>query len=192
MGQRLNIEIVDSSGCIANAYYHWSAYTYSAMQLVEWIMEWYFDRGIPLTVLETAVALLQVTGAGFDDYEMQYIEENYKHVFDEIGLRHSTDRNSGLLAISKKGIEDTERWEEGRVTINLDSETIDFNVVWFDDEDSYNDGQEDDLAFSKLPVMDDFSFENIPFSDFWRVREIYEEYNTGFRTSSGVAITWIG
>ena len=31
MGQRLNIEIVNGETSLANAYYHWSAYTKSAL-----------------------------------------------------------------------------------------------------------------------------------------------------------------
>ena len=34
MGQRLNIEIKKDSKVLANAYYHWSAYTSSALQML--------------------------------------------------------------------------------------------------------------------------------------------------------------
>jgi len=33
MGQRLNIEIISNGKCLANAYYHWSAYSDSAIDL---------------------------------------------------------------------------------------------------------------------------------------------------------------
>lgn len=33
MGQRLNIEIVDGNTTLANAYYHWSAFTFPALEL---------------------------------------------------------------------------------------------------------------------------------------------------------------
>ena len=34
MGQRLNIEIKKDSKVLANSYYHWSAYTSSALQML--------------------------------------------------------------------------------------------------------------------------------------------------------------
>lgn len=39
MGQRLNIEIMKNDKVLANAYYHWSAYTSSALELCAYIIE---------------------------------------------------------------------------------------------------------------------------------------------------------
>ena len=41
MGQRLNIEIMKGCTILANAYYHWSAYTSSALELCKSIVEQY-------------------------------------------------------------------------------------------------------------------------------------------------------
>lgn len=38
MGQRLNIEIKSKGKVVANCYYHWSAYTMSALQLTKEII----------------------------------------------------------------------------------------------------------------------------------------------------------
>ena len=38
MGQRLNIEIMSGEKVLANAYYHWSAYTASAAELTKIIL----------------------------------------------------------------------------------------------------------------------------------------------------------
>lgn len=43
MGQRLNIEIVNGETSLANCYYHWSAYTSSALGLTRQIIDAYYD-----------------------------------------------------------------------------------------------------------------------------------------------------
>ena len=73
MGQRLNIEIWDKGQVLANAYYHWSAYTLLALKLIEKIItnvdnlvECDNDR-------LKAVWLLQLTGAGLTQDELSTI-----------------------------------------------------------------------------------------------------------------------
>ena len=39
MGQRLNIEIIENGKVLANAYYHWSGYTSSSLELTQEILE---------------------------------------------------------------------------------------------------------------------------------------------------------
>lgn len=43
MGQRLNIEIFNNGQVVVNAYYHWSAYTRSALELTAKVISAYND-----------------------------------------------------------------------------------------------------------------------------------------------------
>ena len=136
MGQRLNIEIMSGEKTLANAYYHWSAYTASAAELTKIILEEPVDETEPL--VWQAIHLLEATGAGVPGYERDCIIKDEILPEDEIScLQPCIDRNRGLIAITEEGIRDTRCYEEGRVTIHLDSKTVDFNVFFRLDREEY-------------------------------------------------------
>ena len=138
MGQRLNISMESGGEVVANAYYHWSAYTRSAAYLVQGICEeWDGLRDESLSDLEFACRLLHDTGAGFDPKEIERIRSRKDNRVNAFPLWHSTGRNDGLIAVTHDGIEETERWEEGRVTIFLDTGQIDFGVACWISADDY-------------------------------------------------------
>ena len=63
MGQRLNISLESDGEVVANAYYHWSAYTGSAAYLVQGICEvWDELKECSLSDAEFACRLLHDTG----------------------------------------------------------------------------------------------------------------------------------
>lgn len=125
MGQRLVIHMFDKGKEIANAYYHWSAYTDDAIYTVKKMLNSYeqLKKENPDKRL-LAIRLLEKTGAGFPNADMVGAKEVYPNETFAI----SNDRNEGLIAISEDSMEESSRWEEGRVDIYLDSETIEFNV----------------------------------------------------------------
>lgn len=125
MGQRLVIHMFDKGKEIANAYYHWSAYTDDAIYTVKKMLNSYeqLKKENPDKRL-IAIRLLEKTGAGFPNADMVGAKEVYPNETFAI----SNDRNEGLIAISEDSMEESSRWEEGRVDIYLDSETIEFNV----------------------------------------------------------------
>lgn len=137
MGQRLNIEIASQGKTLANAYYHWSGYTSSALELAERIVHDYFGTfGLyrvyhhkDISDMEIAIRLLTMTGAGFPPDEINRIEASdiYNEYLDLIVK--SLDRNAGLIAITEKGIEQTRRWEEARVTIDINTMMVDFGAL---------------------------------------------------------------
>lgn len=136
MGQHLNIEIMSGEKTLANAYYHWSAYTASAAELTKIILETPVDETEPL--IWQAIHLLEATGAGVPSYEKDLILRNEVLSSDEIGkLQACTDRNYGLIAVTEEEIQRTRSWEEGRVTIYLDSKTVDFDVFFRLDREEY-------------------------------------------------------
>ena len=158
MGQRLNIEIKINGEVQANAYYHWSGYTSSAIKLTEQILlqrEDFLDRIEPKL---SAIRLLETTGAGLTPEELEKAKEEYS----EVTFGKCNGRNSGLIAISKDGIDETRIWEEARVTIDFDEETVDFNVWSIWDKEEYLDYHE------KLPEkeINDSDFNIMSFETF--------------------------
>lgn len=110
MGQRLNIEILDNKEVLANCYYHWSGYTSSALHLTKEIIgssmiRDEFLQAIP-DKIAYAVALLKLTGAG------------------------NVDRNAGLISTSTEDIEETRRWQEAGVYIDIGTQTIVFDLFY--------------------------------------------------------------
>lgn len=144
MGQRLNISIKFGKDRLANSYYHWSAYTLSALEMARDIFENYnkpenlLDYSIP-EFKSLAVEMLQGTGAGFPENEKKYAETYFKEHNLDIELQDCVNRNEGILGISEAAMDETEQWAEGTVTLDLKTETAYFDVFWelddFDEDD---------------------------------------------------------
>lgn len=126
MGQRLNIEIKSGEEIIANAYYHWGAYSESAYKLAEIIVD-EFDNVKDLDKFGQAIALLQKTGAGVVNEDFDAVKSKLPEDFQ---LEKAISRNLGLTSISEEGMKETRDWEEGRVTVDIDNQKIDFDVFW--------------------------------------------------------------
>ena len=153
MGQRLNIEILKCERVLANAYYHWSGYTSSSLSLTKLVMDNIDEINKDDDEIITAVRLLEMTGARLTKEELE--SSNLK-----INFETCEDRSQGLIAVSKKGIRETRQWEEGRVEIDLDSKTINFNCIWSSSKEEFD----DDTPYDDIPVIDDeFDFSVIPF-----------------------------
>lgn len=151
MGQRLNISLESDGEVVANAYYHWSAYTRSAAYLVQSICEvWDELKEESRSETEFACRLLHDTGAGFNPEEIGRIRYQRDSRVNAFPLWPSTNRNNGLLSITQEGIETTEQWEEGRVTILMDTGEIDFGVaLWMSSDEYKNEYGYDD--FDHIP-----------------------------------------
>ena len=151
MGQRLNIQIemdIPNSGeakVLANAYYHWSGYTGPAYRLVKLIVNSdYWNNDCTITdPVEKAIRLLEATGAGLteDEFTEEYPESKYKK---------ATTRDNGLIAISQKGIRETQYLEEAIVIINLSTNMVDMGGVYYLDE---VDGEEEE-TLEDIPELE--------------------------------------
>ena len=155
MGQRLNIEIRKDNEVLANAYYHWSGYTSSALVLTEEILKNIDNINFDNEVVR-AVKLLEVTGAGLTSSEIDILGQDMKN----INFKKAIDRNEGLIAISENGIKDTQYWEEARVEIHLDTQNIILDLYWDIEEDDYD---EDDLPNFYEATID---YEKVSFEKF--------------------------
>lgn len=144
MGQRLNLGIRKKGKILANAYYHWSAYTGSSYELSAKAHEYLVAHPNESDLLK-AIHALEATGAGLEPEEFIYAGSRRDLCNKE--FNKATDRNEGLLAISPRGIQDTEDWAEGTVYIDIDDPECPmyhFWVVWMDDQDVYEEEYCDD------------------------------------------------
>ena len=179
MGQRLNIEIKrrKDNKVLANSYYHWSAYTSSSLHLAEEIIENIYDiiRKEKVSDEIKAIQLLQTTGAGLMEDEYNKLnEENKKY------CSLATNRNLGLISFTDEGMEETRKWEEGRLTIDIDFDDkdydfygnknlVDFEVYFQIDEEEINESYEEEIKSGKLDLNNltefEFSLEEMTLND---------------------------
>ena len=136
MGQRLNIQIeandidTNETKVLANCYYHWSGYTYSAFELVNKMVDSGIYEADMADPVAKAIRLLEATGAGLavDELTNTYYAPKYNV---------SSDRNKGIIAISETGTYSTIEWEESRVTVNLTTGSINMSGMFYDETDEF-------------------------------------------------------
>ena len=160
MGQRLNIEIRKEDKVLANAYYHWSGYTSSSLELTSEILKNIDNVNFDNDVVK-AVKLLELTGAGLVADEFNHLNEDIK----EIVFKKATDRNNGLIAISEKSISNKQYWEEARVEIHLDTKNIKLKLYWDVAEDDYEDSDMPEFYEATL------DYTSVSFEDFNKVKD---------------------
>lgn len=160
MGQRLNIQIENDKEVLANAYYHWSGYTSSALKLTSFILH-HLENVKHDNDTVRAVRLLELTGAKLQGCELKKLDETMKNNEFE----QATSRNYGLIAISQEGIEETQHWEEARVEIHLDTETVKLDL-YYDYEDE-EDEDEEDIEF----YQSNLNYEEVSFKEFEALKE---------------------
>ena len=177
MGQRLNIQFENNTGVLANAYYHWSGYTSSAMLLTNKIISSDLIDDTSISNKVKAVKLLELTGAGLTRDEFN--DDFPSHLYKE-----SKDRNEGLIAISKEGIEETQSWEEARVTINLDTNKINFRVYWESNCDDYD--PEDIAKQAEVTYDSELNYEDVSFEKF---PELYKEFELNYNKGNYIVNT---
>ena len=187
MGQRLNIEITKGDKVIANAYYHWSGYTSSALELINIIVGFYNSKCKEFDSYDDlfkASVLLLSTGAGFTKESYEYIinySNNFNNVFKSIDTKYlfmATSRDDGLIGLTEHEINETRNWEEARVSFDLDSLTIDFNALFYSSIEEYKNDyccdDEDDINLKNFDL--DVDIHSIPISRFPEFYNKMKEY----------------
>lgn len=133
MGQRLNIEIMVDDKIVANSYYHWDGYSAPTVKHAYNIAR-FLKREKQLeqeSDTQYAVRILEHTGAGLlQEIEIDYAINHYNITPKVV----EGNRNSGLISVTKEGIEETESWQELGLTINLSDCIIDFGWLVFEEE----------------------------------------------------------
>lgn len=140
MGQRLVVTVNFQGQDLAKIYYHWSAYTYSALHETKKILDCIYnhedesEKELQLRLIR----FCEENGGGIkgDDSEFEYIRNMYP---GEEFKTENYSRSYGLIALSEKGMADLQMWSEGDVEIDLDEEMIHFGVYgWYEHLDYYN------------------------------------------------------
>ena len=161
MGQRLLVSIQNNGKELVTIYYHWSAYTVSALYEVSKLAKCIFNHKDE-TEEELKLRLIRFcyeNGGGISGEELEfvYIETLYP---GELFERTGYSRNEGLINLSPIGRHKSHSWSEGDIEIYIDEERINNGVFgYFPDYDEYCDevrswgkDYEDDLmAFEDIP-----------------------------------------
>lgn len=179
MGQRLVINIYSKGEILANAYYHWSAYSLGSLDELRPIikeLETPEEQEYKFGVLD-AIKLLQVTSAELTDKEFDEIKKLYpsfKRKTERI------DRNDGLIAFTEKGKSTNMLWSEGIIEVFVDDKTFDFSIVFPVES---REKLKEFYQLDELDMPDEFgspfySFELIPFD---RFEEFYSFVETVIR-----------
>lgn len=149
MGERLNLEIMSGGKVLANAYYHWSAYTESSADLMVQVLKGMTSfKGKDMEPTVVAVKLLESTGAGTNANEIELIKKEVekRHLPKELAkykYKPCVDRNEGIISVSRKGTEEARWWAERTLQTDLDTDRVSFKVLWkivrddFDSEEEY-------------------------------------------------------
>lgn len=161
MGQRLVITVRNNGEELAKIYYHWSAYTVSALWEASKLAACIYNHKDE-TEKELKLRLIRFcyeNGGGIsgEDYEFEYIRNMYP---DEIFKEDGYSRSNGLISLSKKGMQEAQGWSEGDIYFDIDDETIINGVFcgWDNIEDyneevrSWGEDYEDELLkFEDIP-----------------------------------------
>lgn len=140
MGQRLVVTVHNEGKELCKIYYHWSAYSHSALRRTQDIINCIYNHKdeTESELLLRLIRFCEENGGGIraDDEEFKYIESLYPN---ESFKKEDYSRNDGLIALSEKGMEDLQMWSEGDVHIHIDEDKI-YNEVfcYYDSIEEYN------------------------------------------------------
>lgn len=171
MGQRLVVTVKNTGEDLCKMYFHWSAYTISAlMEVRDMMAEFPMETNSKEDAILYFIRYCEEYGGGIDggmdSKEWNYITNkypNYKFKSENI------NRNRGLIAISEDGMDEMQSWSEGDIYINLDEMTVHNELFWYyDDIDEYNrelaDREDESITLDKIPEVGeicDFDLEDI-------------------------------
>lgn len=166
MGQRLVVTVNSQGQDLCKMYFHWSAYTRSALHEVNDILECIYnhedesERDLQLRLIR----FCEENGGGIkngkDSDEWKYIQSMYPNT---IFKADDISRNYGLIAISEEGMTDLQYWSEGDVFIDLDNEEVHFGVFsYYNSLESYIEERkdwDDDFEGIELGDIPDIGFD---------------------------------
>lgn len=158
MGQRLIITVKNNGKDLAKIYYHWSAYTVSALMEARDVVNCIYDHNDE-TEKELQLRLVRFCeerGGGIrgDDKEYAYIQAMFPN---ETFKTDGYSRNNGLIALSEEGMDDLQSWSEGDLDIIIDEDVIYNYVQWgYDDIEAYKENRREcDDDFDEFMTIED-------------------------------------
>lgn len=172
MGQRLVVNIYKNDKNLANAYYHWSAYSYASLETIKPAIEMLESYDSENFGVVDAIKILQATGAEITDGELEYCKENNI----EVSRNYETiDRNQGLIAVSEKEMKETLDWAEGIIDIYVDEKQICYGIYWETDEDEFKVVAEEEGREIKVIDVELKDFPIVNFADVSHLMDKIEE-----------------
>lgn len=157
MGQRLVISVETKGEPIAKLYFHWSAYTSSALYETQDVVHCIYNHKDE-TIKELQLRLIrwcEENGGGIDGKtdEFEYIQKMFPNeTFETEGY----SRSNGLIALSEKNMQEMQYWSEGDVIIDLDEDLINFGVyAYYESLEEYIENRQDwDDEFEGITLED--------------------------------------
>lgn len=164
MGQILIITVKQNKEDVCKIYFHWSAYTYSALLETKKIIDCIYNHEDE-TVKEMQLRLikfLEANGGGIrgDQYEFEYIQKMYPN---ETFKTDGYNRSNGLIALSKTGMDGLQYWSEGDIIIDVDEGAVENTVFgWYDNIEEYNEERmewDEDFEGYKLEDLTEIEYD---------------------------------
>lgn len=187
MGQRLNLEIANEGKPVANAYYHWSGYTSSALKTAQIAVD-YLKKDQSANPLTLAVQALITTGASLpeEEYEALSTMDTGGRVFIKSGV---VDRNEGLIAVTEKGMEKTKHWQEQGIQIDLDKRLVHTHQAFcIMSTEEYVEDYE--MSIADLPVLE-IGLDDISFDDFDEFIAEVSKCHTWYSKDEDLVYSWV-
>lgn len=183
MGQRLVITIENNKKSLAKGYYHWSGYTRSGLitaNMAVAAFEKSLNRAVEnislLTITDktltpeiikdkiellTACYMLFATDAGMQITGEKSEQDIFNETFPNINHSVGMNRNEGLVAITKEGMADLQKWSEADVRINLDTKSVSVAGLFFGVGDNDDEEENEDEEVMNI----EGNLDEIPFED---------------------------
>lgn len=161
MGQRLVVTIQNEGRDIAAIYYHWSAYTHSALYETRKIINCIYNH-MDETEEQMLLKLIRFVENEGGCIRGNIAEHDYiKSLYPDEIFNDEGSRNNGLIALSEDGICDLQSWSESDVCIQLDSDMVNFCVYsgyeslgeYLEERRSWDDEYDED-EFKDIPKLD--------------------------------------
>lgn len=152
MGQRLVLEINDKTGInIANIYYHWSGYTISALQEIQYLLGNLDEADQNLLGFDLRLKLLRIIedyGGGMDPVERKRFASKHPEII--LKPEDQVSRNNGLISFSQEGMEQSRQWQEADAVLDFSNNSIDTEGLYFLDEPEMFADTVDDASIIKI------------------------------------------
>lgn len=164
MGQRLVVSVQSCGENIARIYYHWSAYTRSALSEARDIIECICSTNAK-SEKEIQLALIHMCekngggiNGGIGSVEGIYIQNMFPN---EEFKKESPDRSYGLIAITESGMNDMMLWAEGELTIDIDERMVYNDVFLSFSFDSWKETYAEDVYGKTKEELDSMTLDDI-------------------------------
>lgn len=165
MGQRLICTVEKNHRELCKIYFHWSAYTVSALWETQKILHCIYNHEDE-TERELQLRLIRFceeNGGGIRGDNMEFMHIRNLFPGEEFKTENYS-RNDGLIAISESGMKSLQDWSEGDVIINLDDDMVNFGIyAGYDSLEEYNESRrewdDDDFEGLVLEEIPDIGYD---------------------------------